>query len=224
MFSARALAMLFAALAAGSGRAAAADEPGMAALEADEPGIAASVASSAAPARGPILRIDAAFGLSSLLADPDVGEGYGGGLSVVYGMRHRMGAELSVFVANNPYQGPIAELGGFPSFLAGNISVGPNVQLTRPGARLSITLEALIGAYVIVPPVLVQDPAWTLGFAGGATLLYRFTRWLGVGLKVRYHLFNVANIAGPALIDRKAFDALGVIDRFEVPAYVAFCI
>lgn len=173
---------------------------------------------------GPSLHIDVAFGLSSLLADPDVGEGYGGGLAVVYGLRHRVGAEVAVFVANNPYRGSLSEMGGFSSFLAGNISLGPNVQLTRPGARLSITLEALIGAYIIVPPVPVQDPVWTLGFAGGATLLYRFSSWFGVGLKVRYHLFNVSNISGPALIDRKAFDTIGVIDRFEVPAYVAFCI
>jgi hypothetical protein len=167
--------------------------------------------------------VDLAFGLSSLLDDPDLGTGYGGGFSVVYGMRHRLGAELSVYAANNPYKGDLAALGGFTSFLAGNVVLGPNVQLTRPGSRLSVTLEALLGVYVVVPPVPVQDPAATLGFAGGATLFYRVTGWFGIGLKLRYHLFNVANIAGPQLVDRKAFEKIGVIDRLEVPAYVAFC-
>jgi hypothetical protein len=214
-------------LLAATAPARAADEPGMDdAL--DEPGmtpavVAADAALRVAPTAGPWLRVDLAFGLSSLLEDPDVGVGYGGGLSVVYGLHTRLGAELSVYVANNAYQGSLASLGGFPSFLAGNISLGPVVQLTRPGARLSVTAELLLGAYVIAPPVPVQDLVWTLGFGGGGTLFFRITGWLGVGFKVRYHVFNVASIAGPELVDRKAFTTIGVIDRFEVPGYVAIC-
>ncbi|MCA9668134.1 MAG: hypothetical protein KC503_21195 [Myxococcales bacterium] len=195
-------------------RSARADEPGEGI--ADEPGISATLE---VPKRDlPMFRIDLAFGFASLLEDPDVKQGYGGGINAAWGMHNRVGIEANIFVSNNNYSGDLGSIGS--TFLSGNISAGPFVQLTRPGSRLYVTAEALLGAYMIAPAV--QETIWTLGIGFGMSLGYRITSWFGIGVRVRYHLFNLANISGPELRDIKAFMKVGVIDRMEIPAYVAF--
>lgn len=170
----------------------------------------------------PAFRLELGGGLSSLLVDPDVKAGAGGGIYLAYGLNGRFGAELTIFLSQNRYGGELGNLGNplLDAFWAGNISLGPILQLTRPGARLSVTVDLGLGVYVVASAI--QDLNWTLGISGGMTFGLHVTRWFGVGLKLRYHLFNLATIAGNDLIDRKSLRELGVIDRFELPGYIAF--
>ncbi len=208
---------------------AAGDEPGSSSPGAEEPGlrlelagpdasVARRIREPAAPA-GPRFRLDFAFGLSSLLVDPDVGEGFGGGLSLTYGLHRRVGVELTLFFGQNPYDG---KLGSFDvSFLAGNISLGPTIQLTSPGSRFIVTADLSLGSYLVVGRP-IQEDSWSLGVAFGMTLGLKLTRWFGIGIKPRYHLFNLARLGGGELKDLKSFTKVGVIDRFELPGYLAF--
>lgn len=169
--------------------------------------------------RAPAFRLELAAGWSSLLIDPDVGEGYGGGFFAAWGIHRRLGVELSVFFSSNPFEGALGKVGY--RFLAGNVTMGPIIQLTRPGSRFMVTVDLALGAYLIVP--VLQDSRWTLGFSGGLTIGYRIARWFGLGLKWRYHLFNVARLAGPEdYYDVKSLQKVGVIDRMELPGYLAF--
>jgi hypothetical protein len=210
-------------------RAAAAqgDEPGAPTLAApDEPGVrlaadavvAATAAAAPAGPRPPAFRVELGFGLCSLLYDPDLAAGYGGGINIAWGMHRRFGVEASIYFGRNPYEGQLGSYG--TSFLAGNISLGPVVQLTRPGSRFAISAELALGAYIVVP--FFQEDSWTLGLAGGLTFALKITRNLAIGIKPRYHLFNLARISGPELKDIKALMKIGVIDRFELPGYLAF--
>jgi hypothetical protein len=191
------------------------DEPGAQAVP-DEPGVSWMVVESVGKA--PRFRIEVGAGYASLLEDPDVAEGYGGGLYLSFEFVRRVGAELSVFFSRNPYDDELGEFG--TSFLAGNITLGPTVRLTRPGSRVLVTLDAAVGTYVIVP--VLQDNIWTLGISGGMTVALKITSWLGLSLKPRYHLFNLAKISGPEFRDLKALMEVGVIDRFEIPLCLSF--
>jgi len=198
------------------------DEPGLG-TRADEPGLLTFLEENMRVTEGPSssqppFRLEMAFGYSSLLVDPDVGSGYGGGLYFAYGLNRRIGVELTTFFSRNFYEGQLGSFG--TSFLAGNLTLGPIFQLTRPGSRLTITIDTGIGGYLIVP--IFQESLWTLGISGGATLAFRLTRWFGIGLKWRYHLFNLARLSGPEFKDLKAFMKVGVIDRMEIPGYLAF--
>ena len=197
-----------------AGANSAVDEPGLD-LRVDEPGLSYRLPSSPSLAQ---VRLELAFGYASLLEDPDIEEGYGGGIFVAWGIHQRLGVEASVFVSNTPFGRELGEIGS--TFAVGNINLGPMVQLTRPGQRFSVTAELTMGAYMVVP--LVQETVWSLGFGGGLTFSLKLTRWLGVGLKWRYHLFNIARLSGPELRDLKAFRKVGVVDRMELPGYVAF--
>jgi len=207
---------------------AAGDEPGSVSLEPEEPGLRLElgpegvVARSAAVAPAANLsrfRIELGFGLSSLLVDPDVSEGMGGGLTLSYGLHRRLGVELSVFFGSNGYEG---KLGSFDvAFLAGNISLGPTFQLTRPGSRWLATLDLALGSYLVIGRP-IQEDSWSFGVGFGMTLGLKLTRWFGIGIKPRYHLFNLAHLGGGELKDLKALTKVGVIDRFELPGYLAF--
>ena len=208
---------------------AAGDEPGSGAPPIEEPGIRWEIAGpdavvarrgpEAPPAKVPRFRLDFGFGLSSLLVDPDVKEGYGGGLSVTYGLHQRIGVEASVFFAKNDYEG---KLGTFDvAFLAGNISLGGTLQLTPPGNRWLATFDLALGSYLVVGRP-IQEDSWSFGIAMGMTLGLKLTRWFGIGIKPRYHLFNLARLGGGELKDLKSFTKVGVIDRFELPGYMAF--
>lgn len=203
-----------------SSRALGRDEPGDPSAV-DEPGIelpVLQVAVAAPEARLSLIRVELAFGLSSLLVDPDVGEGYGGGLHVGVRLVPRVELEVAAAVGVNPYKDL---LGGAASlFLAGQVTLGSSVHLLAPEGRLNLTVDAGLGAYVLVQGF--QAESWTLGFYGGATFSVKLTSWFGVGVRLRYHLFNVAQIAGPEFRDLKSFTAVGVVDRFELPAYLAF--
>jgi hypothetical protein len=197
------------------------DEPGSRS-RADEPGGTVerqpSIRSVPAASNIPAFRLELGFGLSSLVVDPEMEQGIGGGLYLAYGLHRRVGVEVTGFFGRNKYGGTLGTYGA--SFLAGDIALGPIFQLTRPGSRFSVTADLGLGAYVVVP--FLQESVWSLGLSGGVTLGLRLTRWFGVGLKVRYHLFNLARIAGPELKDMKALMKVGVIDRLEIPAYAAF--
>jgi hypothetical protein len=199
-----------------------ADEPGMQQLVEDEPALftsgIAKPSFSETTVSSPKWRIETAFGYSSLVVDPDVGEGMGGGLFFGYRFQRWLGAELSVFFSHNPYEGELSQIG--TSFLAGNINLGPVLQLTPPGSRLSVSIDTSLGAYIVVP--IVQQSTWTLGVSAGLSFAVHLTDWMGVGVKCRYHLFNLAHISGPEIRDIKSFMNLGVIDRLEIPAYLAF--
>ena len=100
--------------------------------------------------------------------------------------------------------------------------MGPVFNVLDPGGRLFLTLDAGIGWYVIIPPPILQDEAWTFGIYGGATFGVKIFSWLGAGIKLRYHLFNLSTVAGEDLRDIKALNEMGVVDRFELPVFVAF--
>jgi hypothetical protein len=197
------------------------DEPGVGPVV-EEPGTGEPILLRSRPdllvEKGPSFRLELAFGWASLLVDPDVGQGMGGGLYFAMGLNHRLGLELSVFLSSNPYLGEIANISSYTySFLAGNITLGPIVQLTRPGSRFMITLDFGLGAYVI--PQILQDMVWTFGLSGGFTFGYRLAHWFGFGIKPRYHIFH---LGGPEFRDPIAFRKVGVVDRFEMPGYLAF--
>jgi hypothetical protein len=203
----------------GTVRAETSDEPGTVAAP-DEPGMQVQLFREAAPAglEKPF-RIELGFGWASLVVDPDVGEGFGGGLYLSYEFVNRVGAELSFFFSKNPYDADsLGEIG--TSFLAGSLSLGPTVRLTPAGSRFRLTAELGLGSYVIIPYLL--DNTWTLGISGGLTLSVRLLSWFGLSIKLRYHLFNLATISGPELIDLRALTKVGVIDRLEIPVCLAF--
>lgn len=195
------------------------DEPGALVLL-DEPGVTVrdAPASPRLSPRLPMFRLELAAGYSTLLVDPDIGQGYGGGLFLGWGLHRRLGAEASIYITNNPFTGQFASIGN--SFLAGNIDLGGIVQLTRPGSRFSLTLDAGLGFYLIVP--VLEGNVWTFGLYTGLTFAVHITRWFGIGVKCRYHLFNLATVSGPEYRDLKSFNKVGIIDRLEIPAYLAF--
>ncbi len=165
-------------------------------------------------------RLELAFGYVSLLADPDLAEGFGGGLYFALGPHPRFGAELSFFVGQNDFIGEFGTIQA-SAFLAGNLSLGPVVRLTPVRWPVSATAELGLGFYAIKDQ-LRQDVVLTLGISGGFTVAYHALPWLGIGFKIRYHLFNLANVAGDPLIDVSSLGEVGVIDRFDLPVYVAF--
>ena len=195
-----------------------ADEPGVGLEGVDEPHTITGDVTPAPVPRTPRARLELGFGYASLLEDPDVAEGHGGGLFFSYEMWGRLGAELTVFLSRNLYEDQLGTIG--TSFLAGNITLGPTIRLTPAGRRVLVTADLALGTYLIVP--IVQENIWTLGISGGLTLAYRFASWFGVSIKLRYHLFNLANFAGPELRDLKALMKVGVIDRMEIPLCMTF--
>jgi hypothetical protein len=183
----------------------------------DEPGI--TITDIPEPANdAPAFRVELAFGLSSLVVDPDINQGIGGGIYVAYGLQSWIGVEATVFASHNTYKGQLGDASA--AFSGGNISLGPIFQLTKPGARFSVTIDTALGFYHVVPTV--QEGIWTLGISLGATIGVRLTSWFGIGIKPRYHLHNLANVSGPELLDLKSLRRVGVVDRLEVPAYAAF--
>jgi hypothetical protein len=211
-------ALLLTAATPASGQLLAQDDPGLFSVP-DEPALIINDQPSAPTGLShPRIRLDLGFGYSSLLEDPDVSEGYGGGIYLGLELYRRLGAELSLFAARNNYTEELGEIGRF--FLAGNITLGPTVRLTPPRSRLGVTLDFALGTYLIVP--VLQGMIWTLGISGGATLSLRVTSWFGISIKPRYHLFNLANFSGPDLRDIKAFMKVGVIDRLEIPVCLSF--
>lgn len=187
----------------------------------DEPGLADLVdleLAKAGTGQGSQVRLELGFGYSSLLEDPDIAEGMGGGIYLSYEFVNRLGAELSLFLSHNPYEDSLGELG--TSFLAGNVTLGPVVRLTPMSSRVGLWLDTAMGAYLIVP--FFQDNIWTLGVSGGLTFSLKITRWLGLSLKWRYHLFNLKRISGPEMRDLKALMEVGVIDRMEIPLCLSF--
>lgn len=207
--------LAFALVFALGGSTASADAP-FAGPDLDEPGVTISdipEATSDAPA----FRVELAFGLSSLVVDPDINQGIGGGIYVAYGLHSWIGVEATVFASHNTYKGQLGDASA--AFSGGNISLGPIFQLTKPGASFNITIDTALGFYHVVPTV--QEGIWTLGISIGATIGLRLTRWFGIGIKPRYHLHNLANVSGPELLDLKSLRRVGVVDRLEIPAYVA---
>jgi hypothetical protein len=158
-----------------------------------------------------------AFGYSSLLADPDVDHGYGGGLDFTFGFHPRLGVHVSVYFTTNPYTEQLGAIGS--SFLAGNITLGPVVRLLPPQWRTQLNLMGGLGAYIVyVAPGLWQED-WNFGINFGAALSVKIVSWLGVGVRLRYHIFN---LAGGQMKDVKSFTEVGVLDRLELPVFVAF--
>ena len=83
-----------------------------------------------------------------------------------------------------------------------------------------MSLDAVFGGYLVIHPL--QESTWTTGVGGGFTLGKQLTGWLSVGIRVRYHVFNMSRVSGPEIIDIKALRPVAMVDRLEVPAYVAF--
>lgn len=191
------------------------DEPGLQ-MAADEPGIRVRGPAAPSPHR---FYLEAGFGLSSLVVDPDVDLGFGGGLYLGYAYG-RFGGEISAYLGRNRYGDSVGEVGSefVDAFIAGNISAGPTFLITRPDSRVRLSLDFGLGTYAIANPI--QQLVWTFGLHMGASLAYRFTSWLGVGLKLRYHLFNLVRFGGGELLDRVTLSELGVLDRLEIPVFV----
>lgn len=165
-------------------------------------------------------RLDLGFGWASLAEDPDVDEGFGGGFSFAVGFHPRIGVEFTLFAGQNAFNGEFGTIAN-SAFLAWNLSLGPVVRLTPEGWPVSVTGELAFGFYGIKDPIR-QDVAWTLGVAGGVTVAYHLRRWIAVGFKLRYNLFNLSTVAGEELLDIKSLESLGVLDRFEMPFFVGF--
>lgn len=164
-------------------------------------------------------RIEAAFGYASLLVDPDMTEGYGGGLSFTFGFHRWLGVELALAVTNNEFEDQFGTIEG-SNFMIVDFTLGPVVRFTPLHWRFVATTELAIGPYMIKDAIR-QAMVWTLGVSGGLTVAYRVTDWVAVGVKLRYNLFNLATMAGEELIDVKALREVGVLDRLDLPAYVA---
>ena len=189
----------------------------------DEPGLKGRVALAPASESGWgkwWYRLELGFGWASLMDDPDLDEGYGGGAYFTFGFHRRWGAELGIYFGSNDYNQELGEIGS--AFMAGAITMGPVFHVLDPAGRLNLTLELGIGWYVIVPPPILQDESWTLGIYGGATLSFKVFSWVGVGVKLRYNLFNMGVVSGDELRDIKALKPMGVVDRFELPIFLAF--
>lgn len=166
----------------------------------------------------PRFRLELGAGPTSLLVDPDLGSGYGAGAYLTYGLHNRLGYMLSAFFSKNDYKGKLGQAGH--AFLAGNITLGPTVQLTPPGSRVIVSLDFGLGGYLIVP--VVQDNVWSLGVLGGTTLAWRLAKHFGLEIRCHYHLFNVFNISGPLFKDLVALKNVGVVDRLEIPLLLAY--
>jgi hypothetical protein len=167
----------------------------------------------------PAFRIDLGFGWASLLVDPDVGQGFGGGIFAAWGLDRRVGIEIFTFFAKNDYTNTLSLLG--TSFVSGGVGAGPLIQLTRPGGRFVVTLDFGMGAYAVFP--IVFAATWSLGISMGATVAVHITRNFALALRLRYHLFNLVRVSGPELVDLKAFLPVGVIDRLDLPLSVELC-
>jgi len=164
------------------------------------------------------VRLEFGFGLASHVVDPDVEAGYGGGLFLGW-VPTWIGVEASLVVTGNRLSGEVAELAGGFTLVAGNVSAGPVFSLTKPSSRWVLTFESGIGSYIFVSPV--QGAVWTFGMYFGGTLGVKIGSWFGIGIKPRYHLFNMATISGPKLLDLRSLTEVGVLDRFELPGFVA---
>ena len=165
-------------------------------------------------------RLDLSFGWVSLAEDPDLDQGFGGGFSLAMGFHPRVGVEFTFFVGQNAFNGEFGTIAN-SAFLAWNLSLGPVVRLTPESWPVSVTAELSLGFFGIKDPIR-QDAAWTLGVSGGATVAYHLRRWIAVGFKLRYNLFNLSSIAGEELLDIKSLEPLGTLDRFELPIFVGF--
>jgi hypothetical protein len=168
------------------------------------------------PTSGPF-RFAASFGGSSLLVDPDMEFGMGGGLELGAWLSRRVGLELSVFASENPYRQDLGDTG--IAFWAVNTTLGPTFRLTSPGSDWLVSLDAVFGGYLVIHPL--QESTWTTGVGGGITFGKQLTRWLSMGVRFRYHVFNMSRVSGPEIIDIKALRPVAMVDRLEIPAYVA---
>jgi hypothetical protein len=192
------------------------EEPGLTDPRAPVASISASPQKSRPDNR---FRLEAGFGWSSLVVDPDVGEGFGVGLYMSWEFFWRLGVEASVYFAKNPYdEDALGNIGR--DFLSGNISLGPSMRLTPANSRYILTADLLLGTYIIVP--VLQENIWTMGLSGGFSFSVRLFSWFGISVKFRYHLFNLATLSGPELLDLKSLNDVGAIDRFEIPVCLAF--
>ncbi|MFH1132020.1 MAG: hypothetical protein V1754_11835 [Pseudomonadota bacterium] len=202
-----------------AGLAHAIDEPGIDDSFFDEPGmvISKSETGSATEPEPDLyrVRLELGFGYASLLADPLVGEGFGGALHLGVRIHSRVEIEAAVFAGANSYEGLISAAA--PYFLAANVSLGTSVHLLPLSSRFFLTLDVGSGAYMVFSPL--DGVVWNWVIHGGLSLGFRFTSWMGVGVKCRYHLFN---LAGPGFRDLNSLTLVGVIDRLEMPAYLAF--
>jgi len=169
------------------------------------------------PSSGPF-RFAVSFGGSSLLVDPDMEAGMGGGVELGAWLTRRIGLELAVFGSENPYRQGLGDTG--IAFWAVNTTLGPTFRLTSPSSDWLLSLDAVFGGYLVIHPL--QESTWTTGVGGGFTLGKQLTGWLSVGIRVRYHVFNMSRVSGPEIIDIKALRPVAMVDRLEVPAYVAF--
>jgi len=197
--------------------AGAVDEPGLAG-GVDEPGL---FEQWTAPKPERRFNLALGMGLSSLVVDPDTEQGVGGGLYFGARAYRRLGVELTVFASHNGYAGQSGNLGAalLDGFLAANITIGPTVELTPPGYWIRVSADGGMGAYVVISAI--QEEVWTFGLAMGVTVEARLTDWFGVGVKPRYHLFNLGTLAGDPLRDRVSLQEVGVVDRLEVPLFLA---
>ncbi len=182
----------------------------------DEPG--PSARREAGPGGwGPWFEGQLAFGFASLMEDPDLDPGYGGGVFLTLGFHRRVGLEAAIFFSRFAYAEELGAIGS--TFIAGNVTSGGVVRLLQPEGRLQLNLEAGLGGYLVYVAPGLWDGQWTLGAYGGASFAVRLTSWIGLGIKLRYHLFN---LAGGEMRDIKSFREVGVLDRLEMPVFVAF--
>jgi len=170
------------------------------------------------PASNGPFRFALSFGGSSLVVDPDMEVGIGGGLELAAWLSRRFGLELSAFGSQNAYKEGLGDTG--IAFWVVNVTLGPTIRLTSPSSEWLVSLDGVFGGYMVISPL--QESTWTTGIGGGITIGKQLTRWMSVGIRARYHVFNISHLSGPEIIDIKALRPVAMVDRLEVPAYVAF--
>ncbi|MBW2731506.1 MAG: hypothetical protein JRH20_03880 [Deltaproteobacteria bacterium] len=190
----------------------------------DEPGITLQRAPSATPdtdapdTDAPAFWVRLGAGMSSLVVDPDINTGVAATLALGMRIYRRFSVEAQLAAAYNPFGGDLGEA-GHVAFGGGSLSLAPQIELTRPGAAFAVILDTGIGFYYTAP--MLQEGSWSLGFSAGMGLEWRIFHWLALGVRARYHLFNITRISGPELIDVKSVQQIGIVDRLEIPGYVA---
>jgi len=192
------------------------DDPGLARLLRRGPAIEEEAEPPAPfePEHWPLFRFGMAFGYASPLVDPDVNEGYGGGLDVALG--RRLTLELRSSAAYNRYVDPLDNMG--VQFISGDITLGPGYAFfVRPRLRM-----AFFGG---VGPAWMSTwlgITWSIGVMGGMGLEWEVNRWFGLRVEARYHLFHLTEIGGEKFYDRRALRTIGPVDRLDIPVGLVF--
>lgn len=170
-----------------------------------------SVTAPAPPAEShvhPPWRISGNFGWASPAVDPDVREGFGGGLQFAFG--RTVAAELRASAGYSHYEDPL-DNAGIP-FASGDITVGV-------GLPLLLRSEGRIDLFAGFGPAWMNSwlgVTWSLGTVAGLGAELLVAPSFGFRLEAAYHVFHLTEIGGPKFYDRNSLREIGPVDRFDL--------